>query len=131
MEVGALEALLPYGFLLIPNQEKRDRQFCSSDEVVLAQGGESNVHHHLNAGVRLATDDGPRPWVHRVEGYHHANLTLVLIVKPEQSAKVDQSVPVVAKMDECIVYHSWEPQAMLAHGTQSPIVGEVEVGVIV
>jgi ABC-type proline/glycine betaine transport system substrate-binding protein len=35
------------------------------------------------------------------------------------------------KRDECIVYHSWEPQAMLAHGTQPPILGEVEVGVII
>jgi ABC-type proline/glycine betaine transport system substrate-binding protein len=35
------------------------------------------------------------------------------------------------KRDECIVYHSWEPQAMLARGTQPPILGEVEVGVII
>jgi hypothetical protein len=42
MEVRALEvrhslkALLPYGVFLILNQEKHDRQCCSSDEAVLA-----------------------------------------------------------------------------------------------
>jgi hypothetical protein len=65
MEVSTLEVrhslktLLPYEVLLILNQEKRDRQCCSSGEVVLAQGGESDVRHQLNGGVRLATDDGP------------------------------------------------------------------------
>jgi hypothetical protein len=48
-----------------------------------------------------------------------------------QLATVYWSVPVLAKMDKCIVHHSQEPQAVLAHGTQSPIHGEVEVGVIV
>jgi hypothetical protein len=60
LEVGhGLKMLLPYGVLLIPNREKRDRQGCSSDEVVLAQGGESDVRHQLNTGVGLAVDDGP------------------------------------------------------------------------
>jgi hypothetical protein len=65
MEVRALEVrhnlktLLPYRVLLIPNWEKRDRQCCSSGEAVLAQGGESHVRHHLNAGVRLTADDEP------------------------------------------------------------------------
>jgi hypothetical protein len=65
VEVRALEVghgpkvLLSYGVLLIPNQEKRDRQYCCSGEAVLAQRGESDVHHHLNAGVRLAVDDRP------------------------------------------------------------------------
>jgi hypothetical protein len=62
LEVGhGLKALLPYGVLLISNWKKRDRQCCSSSEAVLAQGGESDVCHHVNAGVRLAADDGPRP----------------------------------------------------------------------
>jgi hypothetical protein len=43
----------------VPDQKKRDRQCGSSGEAVLAQRGESDVRHHLNAGVRLATDDGP------------------------------------------------------------------------
>jgi hypothetical protein len=32
----SLKVLLPYGVLLIPNQEKRDRQCCSSGEAVHA-----------------------------------------------------------------------------------------------
>jgi hypothetical protein len=83
MEVRALEVrhglktLLPYGVLLILNQEKCRRQCCSSGEAVLARGGESHVRHRLNAGVGLATDDGPQPRLHGVEGYHHADLALV------------------------------------------------------
>jgi hypothetical protein len=60
LEVGhGLKTLLPYGVLLIPNWEKRDKQCYSSGEAVLAQGGESHVRHQLNAGVRLAVDDRP------------------------------------------------------------------------
>jgi hypothetical protein len=44
---------------------------------------------------------------------------------------VDWSTPVVAKMDKCIIQHSREPRVVLAHGTQSPILGVVEVGVII
>jgi hypothetical protein len=78
LEVGhGLKTLLPYGVLLIPNREKRDRQCCSSGEVILAQGGESHVRHQLNAGVRLTANDGPRPRLCGVKGYHHADLTLV------------------------------------------------------
>jgi hypothetical protein len=67
MEVRALEVrhslktLVPYRVLLILNWEKRDRQCCSSSEAVLAQGGESDVRHQLNAGVGLTADDEPRP----------------------------------------------------------------------
>jgi hypothetical protein len=43
----------------------------------LAQGGESDVRHQINAGVGLAADDGPRPRLRGVEGYHHADLALV------------------------------------------------------
>jgi hypothetical protein len=53
-----LKTLLPYGVLLISNLEKCDRQCCSSGEAVLAQGGEGHVRNQLNAGVRLAVDDG-------------------------------------------------------------------------
>jgi hypothetical protein len=77
-EVGhGLKTLLPYGVLLIPNREKRNRQCCSSGEAVLSQGGESHVCHQLNADVGLAVDDGLRPQLCEVEGYHHADLTLV------------------------------------------------------
>jgi hypothetical protein len=78
LEVGhGLKMLLPYRVLLISNQEKRNKQCYSSDEVVLAQGGESHVRHQLNAGVRLTADDGPRPQLCGIEGYHYANLALV------------------------------------------------------
>jgi hypothetical protein len=109
MEVRALEVghdlmmLLPYWVLLIPNQEKRDRQCCSSGEVVLAQGGESDVRHHHNACVGLAADDGPRPWLRGDEGYHHADLALVRAVARGQSATIDRSVTIVAKTDECVI----------------------------
>jgi hypothetical protein len=126
-----LKTLLPYGVLLISNQEKRDRQRCSSGEAVLAQGGERDVRHQLNTGVGLATDDGPRVRLHGVERYRHADLALVHAMGYGQSITVDQSVPVVAKTDECIVWHSQEPRAMLAHGTQSSILSEVEVGIII
>jgi hypothetical protein len=104
IEVGHdLKTLLPYGVPMIPNREKRDRQCYSSGEVVLAQGGESDVHHQLNAGVKLAANDGPRPQLHGVKGYRHADLALVHAVGRGQSTMVDRSIPVVAKMDECIV----------------------------
>jgi hypothetical protein len=60
LEVGhGLKTLLSYGVLLIPNREKHDRQCGNSGEVVLAQGGESDVRHQLNGGVGLTADDGP------------------------------------------------------------------------
>jgi hypothetical protein len=109
VEVRALEVehgrktLLPYGVLLIPDRKKRDRQCGGSGEVVLTQRGEGNVHHHLNAGIRLVVDDGPRPWPHTVKGYHHADLALVQVVDLRQSATVDRSISVVAKTDKCVV----------------------------
>jgi hypothetical protein len=89
MEVRSLEVshgrktLLSYRVLLIPNQKKRNRQCGGSGEAVLTQRCESDVHHHLNTGVQLAVDDGCRPWLHRVNGYHHANLTPVKVVDLE------------------------------------------------
>jgi hypothetical protein len=71
--------------------------------VVLAQGGESDVSHYLNASIRLTADDGPSPRLRGVEGYRHAKLALVHAVGRGQSATIDQSIPVVAKMDECVV----------------------------
>jgi hypothetical protein len=58
LEVGhGLKTLLSYGVLLIPNREKHDRQCSNSGEVVLAQGGESDVRHQLNGGVGLTADN--------------------------------------------------------------------------
>jgi hypothetical protein len=90
LEVGhGLKTLLPYGVLLILNRKKRDRQCCSSGEVVIAQGGESDVCRQLNAGVGLAPDDGSRLWLRGVEGYRHADLSLVHAMGRRQSATVD------------------------------------------
>jgi hypothetical protein len=54
----------------------------------------------LTRGVRFATDDGPRPRLRGVKGYHHANLALVQVMGLGQSATVDRCVPVVAKTKE-------------------------------
>jgi hypothetical protein len=61
------------------------------------------VCHHLNAGVGLAIDDGPRPRLCGVRGYHHANLGPLRAVGHGQSATVDWSILIVAKTDECII----------------------------
>jgi hypothetical protein len=61
------------------------------------------VRHQLNASVGLTVDDRPRPRIHGVEGYHHANLALVHAIGRGKSATVDQSVPIVAKTDECVM----------------------------
>jgi hypothetical protein len=104
IEVGhGLKMLLPYRVLLILNWEKRDRQCCSSDKAVLAQGSESHVRHQLNVGVGLAVDDGPRPWLHGVEGYHRVDLALVPAMGRGQSTTVDRSVPIIAKTNGCVV----------------------------
>jgi hypothetical protein len=98
MEVRALEvghslmALLPYGVLLILNQEKHDRRCCGSDEVVLSHGGESNVRHHLNADVGLTAEGGPQPRLRGVEGYHHTDFAPVQAMGHGHLAMVDQSV---------------------------------------
>jgi hypothetical protein len=39
--------------------------------------------------------------------------------------------PIIAEIEECVVEHSWKPQALLAHGIKSPILGEEEVVVVV
>jgi hypothetical protein len=104
LEVGhGLKTLLTYGVLLILNREKCNRQCCSSGEVVLAQGDESDVRHQLNTRIRIAADDGPQPQLHGVKGYHHGDLALVHTVGCGQSATADRGIPVVAKMDECVV----------------------------
>jgi hypothetical protein len=98
-----LQALLPYGVLQILNQEKRDRQCCCSGKAVLAQGGEGDVHRHLDAGVGLVVDDGPRPQHRGVKGYRHANLAPFQAMGLGQSAAVDWCIPIVAETEECIV----------------------------
>jgi hypothetical protein len=98
-----LKVLLPYGVLLILNQEKRDRQCYNSGEAVLTQGGESDVCHHLNVGVGLAADGELRPWLRGVEWYRHIDLTPVQSVGHGQPTTVDRSIPVVANTDEYVI----------------------------
>jgi hypothetical protein len=137
VEVGALEvihglkALLPHGVLLIMNKEKRDRHLSCSDEVAVTQGGEGDVCHLLDGGVKLAVDDDPYPWVHGVEGYRHVDLAHVQAMGLRQTTTIEGNIPVVAETDECFPKHSREPRAVLAYGHKTPIIGDGEVGVVV
>jgi hypothetical protein len=69
--------------------------------------------------------------LHRVEGYHHIDLALVLAMGHRHVTAVDRNVPVVAELTECVVQHSRKPRAMLAHGAKAPILGNGDVGVVV
>jgi hypothetical protein len=44
---------------------------------------------------------------------------------------VDRYIPVVSEVEKRFVKHSWEPRAMLAHGTQPPILSDGDMGVVV
>jgi hypothetical protein len=44
---------------------------------------------------------------------------------------VDRNVPVVAEVEECVIQHTWKPQAMVACGAKSPILKDGDVGVVV
>jgi hypothetical protein len=104
LEVGHdRKVLLPHGIFLIPNWEKCDGHRCGSGEAALTQGGECDVCHLLNGGVGIATDNSSRPWLHRVDGYHHAGLAYVQDVNHRQAVAVDRNFPVVAEMEECVV----------------------------
>jgi hypothetical protein len=137
MEVGALgvghghKALLPHRFLLIMNQEERDRHLDGDGEMALIQGGEGDECCLLDGVVELTVDDGPHPWVHGVEGYHQADLPHIQAMGRRQATVVERVVPVVVETTECVVQHSWKPQAVLAHGNKSLVLGEGEVGVFV
>jgi hypothetical protein len=78
LEVGhSLKALLSYGVPLIMNREESEWHLHGSSEAALAQGGEGDMCHQLDGVVELSIDDGSHPWLHWVEGYHHAGLTPV------------------------------------------------------
>jgi hypothetical protein len=57
----------------------------------------------LNGAVELAADDGSHPWLHRVEGYHHADLAPIQTMGNKRVTAVDRNVPVVAEMEERVV----------------------------
>jgi hypothetical protein len=98
-----LKALPPHKVLLIPNQKKSGRQCCCSGEVALAQLSESGVRHHLNSSVGLTGDDGPRPRLQGVDGYHHAVLADFHTMDHGHPATVDRGVALVAETAECVV----------------------------
>jgi hypothetical protein len=65
LEVGhSLKTLLPYGVLLILNRKKRDRQCCSSGEVVLAQGVRAicAISSVGSKGIITLTSHWSMPW---------------------------------------------------------------------
>jgi hypothetical protein len=127
----SLKMLLPHGILLVTNQKERDWHHGGVGEAALTQGGECDLCRLLDGLIQLDPDDGCHPRLHRVEGYRHADLTLILAMGHRHAAAVDRNVPVVAKLEECVVQHSREPQAMLAHGAKDPILGDGDVGVFV
>jgi hypothetical protein len=120
-----------HGIFQILTREKHDRHHCGSGEATLTQGGLCDVFRLLDGGVGLAADNGSHPWMCRVEGYRHAGLAYVQAVNHRQAIVVDRNLPVLAKMEECIVEHTWEPYAILDRGTKSPIFGEEEVAVVI
>jgi hypothetical protein len=129
--VHGLKSLLPHGVCLIPYRKECDGHHGCSGEAALTQGGECDERRLLDSDVGLATDDGPRPRLCWVERYGHAGLAYVQAVDRGQAAAVDHKFPAIAKANECVIEHSWKPQAMLAYGTQSPILGEEKVGVAI
>jgi hypothetical protein len=98
-----LKALLPHGIFLNPNQERCDRHRGGSGDVTLTQRGEWDVCCLLDGGVRLITDGGSHPWLHRVEEYHHTSFAHVQAVNHRQATMVDRNFPILTKMEECVI----------------------------
>jgi hypothetical protein len=85
----------------------------------------------LDGLIQLDLDGSCHPQLHRVEGYHHVDLALVLAIGHRHATTVDRSVPVVAELEECIVQHSRERRAMLARRAKAPILSDGDVEVVV
>jgi hypothetical protein len=115
MEVRALgvghglKTLLPHGILQIMNQEERDWHCGGVGEVALTQGGECDLCRLLDGLIQLDADDGCHPRLHRVEGYHHTDLTLVVAMGHRYATAVNRNVPIVAELEECVVQYSRNP----------------------
>jgi hypothetical protein len=125
-----LKTLLPHRILLVTDRKDHDWHRGGVGEAALTQGGECDLCPLLDGLIQLDPDDGCHPQLRRVEGYHHVDLTLVLAMGHRHATVVDRSVPVVAELVECVVQHSWEPRAMLAHGAKAPILSDGDVGVV-
>jgi hypothetical protein len=126
-----LKTLLPHSILLVMDQKERDWHRGGVGETTLTQGGECNLCRLLDGLIQLDPNDCCHPRLRQVEGYHDVDLALVLVMGHRHATAVDRSVPVVAELVECIVQHSWEPRAMLAHGAKAPILSNDDVGVVV
>jgi hypothetical protein len=126
-----LKALLPHRILLVVDQKERDWHRGGVGEAGLTQGGECDLCRLLDGLIQLDPDDSCHPRLHRVEGYHHVDLALVLAMGHRHAAAVDRSVPVVAELAEFIVQQSRKTWAMLACGAKAPIRSDGDVGVVV
>jgi hypothetical protein len=132
LEVGhSLKALLPHGILLVVDRKERDWHRGDIGEAGLTQGGECDLCRLLDGLIQLDPDDSCHPQLHRVEGYHHVDLALVLAMGHRHAAAVDRSVPYVAKLAECVVQHSRKTRAMLARGAKALIHSDGDVWVVV
>jgi hypothetical protein len=79
----------------------------------------------IDGVIKLIADGGCHPWLHWIERDGHAGLTLLYAIRHGHATTVDRNIPVVAKMEECIVQHSREPRVFLAHGTKPPILSDI------
>jgi hypothetical protein len=132
LRVGhSLKALLPHGILLVADRKERNWHRGGVGEAGLTQGGECDLCRLLDGLIQLDPDDSCHPRLHRVEGYYHVDLALVLAIGHRHAATVDRSVPFVAKLAECVVQHSRKTLAMLARGAKTSICSDGDVGVVV
>jgi hypothetical protein len=127
----SLEALLRRGVFLITDREELIRYVGGGGEVALTKQSESHVCHLLDGVIDLAINDGSLPRCRGVEGYPHPDLTHIQTMILKGTSAVVGDWPVVAEADECIPEQSWEPRAVLAHGTKTPILTEGTVGVVI
>jgi hypothetical protein len=132
LRVGhGLKTLLPRGILLVRNREERDWHHGGVGEAALTHEGECDLCCLLDDLIQLDADDVCHPQLRRVEGYHHGDLKPILTVDYRHATTVDRNIPVVAELEECVVPHSREPRAMLAHGIKAPFLSNRDVGALI
>jgi hypothetical protein len=101
-----LKMLLPHWILLVTDQKERDWHHGGVGEAALTQGGECDLCRLLDGLIQLNPDDSCHPRFHRVEGYHHVDLALVLAMGHRHVTTIDRGIPIVAELVECVVQHS-------------------------